>query len=186
MSTYRSLKVIIPLFVIIWISSCVSLANNSVMANEYSYTIKKAEVQPPKQNSAPTINITYPEEGEAIEIIIDSTVNITWTASDPENDSLVFNVFYSATETNWSALFGGKSLTKTWYNLYARNLTRGNAYIRVTATDGINEAEDVINFLIVKAELVPGFEIWSIIIGISIIPIIQIYRKRKLSLKSYN
>ncbi len=184
MSTNRFLKVIIPLFVIIWISSCVPLANNSVMANEYCYTMKKTGIQSPKQNGAPTINITYPEEGEAIEIIIDSTINITWTASDPENDSLVFDVFYSATGTNWSALYGGQSLTRTWYDLYARNLTRGNANIRVTVTDGINEAEDIVNFLIVKAELVPGFEIWSII-GIGVITIIQIYRKRKLSLKSF-
>ena len=62
----RFLKIIIPLFVIIWILSCVPLVNNSVMANECGYTVEKMEIQSPKQNSAPTINITYPEEGEAI------------------------------------------------------------------------------------------------------------------------
>ncbi|MFX1256067.1 MAG: Heimdall-CTERM domain-containing surface protein [Promethearchaeota archaeon] len=179
MSTNRFLKVVIPLFVIIWISSCAPLANSPVMANEYTYAPKKMWVQSSKQNNAPTIDITSPEEGEAIEIIIDSTVNVTWTASDPENDSLLFNVFYSETGTNWSALFGGQDLTRMWYDLYARNLTRGNAYIRVTATDGINEAADIVNFLIVKAELIPGFEFWSIIIGISVITIILIYQKRK-------
>ncbi|MFX0092546.1 MAG: hypothetical protein ACFFBD_12350 [Candidatus Hodarchaeota archaeon] len=174
----RSVKncVLLLLLIVIWISSCNFLANKPVVAQEYHLVMENSQTRLSKRNAPPTVNITYPEEGETIEILVDSTINVTWTASDPDNDTLLFSVAYGKTGTDW--LFLDQNITQSWHNFYARNITKGTVKIRVTATDGLNVVEDIVTFAIVKLELIPGFEVGSIVFGISSLIIIETYRRK--------
>lgn len=57
-------------------------------------------------NQAPKLAITSPLGGE----FISNKKSITWTAQDPDKDTLTYDVFYSSDNgANWSALVGGMS-----------------------------------------------------------------------------
>ena len=67
-------------------------------------TAVRISYMPP--NQAPKLAITSPLGGE----FISNKKSITWTAQDPDKDTLTYDVFYSSDNgANWSALVGGMS-----------------------------------------------------------------------------
>ncbi|MFX1254099.1 MAG: Ig-like domain-containing protein, partial [Promethearchaeota archaeon] len=126
----------------------------------------------------PTVTVTYPDGGETLS----GTVTITWTASDPDGDTLTFTVYYWD-GSNWVELASG--LTTTSYGWDTTTVPDGSAYkIRVVASDGTLTAEDesddffTINNFTMTA---PGFEaILALLIFLSL-GLTVILRGRKRS-----
>ncbi|MFX0062997.1 MAG: CARDB domain-containing protein, partial [Candidatus Hermodarchaeota archaeon] len=86
--------------------------------------------------SAPLVTVTSPNGGETLS----GTVTITWTAADPDGDSLTFTVYYWDGST-WVELANG--LTTTSYDWDTTTVPDGSNYeIRVRASDGIFTAGD--------------------------------------------
>ncbi|MFW9991145.1 MAG: fibronectin type III domain-containing protein [Candidatus Odinarchaeota archaeon] len=87
-------------------------------------------------NHQPSILVAYPNGGENLY----GPVTIRWYASDPDGDSLTYNVYYWD-NSSWVELATG--LTKMSYSLDTATLTDGTGYkIRVVASDGSLTAED--------------------------------------------
>jgi len=82
-------------------------------------------------NNAPILNILQPKEGH----VYYGDITIQWYAVDPENDPLVYNVYYW-NGSNWVEL--ATSLTTTTSIIWdTTSVPNGFSYkIKVTATDG--------------------------------------------------
>ena len=89
-------------------------------------------------NSAPQINLTYPNGGE----LLDGQTTIRWQASDADEDKLYYDVLYSP-DAGQSWLPLAVRLTDTSYTFHARQLMPSDhALIKVTASDGFHNAQD--------------------------------------------
>jgi len=90
----------------------------------------RAEV--PVSASAPTVAVTAPPAGQ----VLSGPYTITWTAADPDGDSLFYQVEYSPDSRHWTIL--PPSVTTTSFTTDFSLLPGGSqARIRVTASDGI-------------------------------------------------
>ena len=90
----------------------------------------------------PTMTLTSPNGGETLS---GPTANVTWTASDPDNDSLTYAIDYSK-----DGGFTWTPLSPNWdTTTYPVNVTKLPAstqgLFRVTASDGFNSAQDQSN-----------------------------------------
>jgi hypothetical protein len=81
-------------------------------------------------NSAPSVSASVSGGG--------TVKTITWTATDPDGDTLSYSVLYSAdNKQTWFGL--ATDLTAAPYSLDTSGLPGGStAYVRVLATDGVN------------------------------------------------
>lgn len=86
----------------------------------------------------PTVTVLAPNGGGTVT----GDLVVSWTASDPNGDALVFNVQYSPNNGgSWETL--AQNLTGSSVTLPAANLVAGNqARIRVLASDGIHTTVD--------------------------------------------
>ncbi len=92
----------------------------------------------PVSAGAPTVAVTAPPAGQEIS----GPYTITWTATDPDGDSLFYRVEYSSDGRRWSIL--PPSVTTTSFATDFSLLPGGSqARIRVTASDGIHSASAV-------------------------------------------
>ncbi|MFW9934067.1 MAG: hypothetical protein ACFFDU_00875 [Candidatus Thorarchaeota archaeon] len=84
----------------------------------------------------PTVKVISPDGGETL----NSTITVTWAASDPNDDTLTFDVdIWDG--SNWNTLATG--LTSTSYLLDTLAWPNGSNYrIRITAYDGIFSIAD--------------------------------------------
>jgi len=89
--------------------------------------------------SAPDITLVWPNGGELLD---GGTVNVWWSASDPDGDALTFNVQYSPNGgTTWEML--AQNLTGNSVEIDASNVVAGQqALFRVWASDGIHTSYD--------------------------------------------
>lgn len=90
-------------------------------------------------NRPPAVTVTNPNGGE----IICSGTTITWTASDPDGDTLTYTVQYSDDGGgSWTTLTSSYGSTSYLWDTSA--LTSGSNYlVKVIATDGELSTEDV-------------------------------------------
>ncbi|MFX1252361.1 MAG: S8 family serine peptidase [Promethearchaeota archaeon] len=87
----------------------------------------------------PTVTVISPNGGEALS----NTVTITWTASDPDGDTLTFTVYYWDGST-WFEL--ASDLTDTSYEWDTTSVSDGSSCkIRIGASDGTFTTEDESN-----------------------------------------
>jgi hypothetical protein len=70
---------------------------------------------------------------------LEGTVKLAWQASDPDGDTLTFDVQYSANGGDFRLLSSGLSATS--YTLDTADLSGGNGIFRVIASDGVNTAQ---------------------------------------------
>lgn len=83
-------------------------------------------------NHAPAIRITAPAEGSRIQ----RTVDLTWTASDEDNDPLTFTVFVKAPgDSTFRELAKLESSDARKYAINTANLQDGQYTFRVSVTD---------------------------------------------------
>ncbi len=89
--------------------------------------------------TAPTVTVTSPNGGETLAA---DTIHVTWTASDPDGDRLVFNVQYSTDGgQSWEML--AHFLTGKEVDIDAANIAGSDqALFRVEVSDGIHTAHD--------------------------------------------
>ena len=91
--------------------------------------------------NAPTVNLTYPNNGETI--VSGENITIIWEASDADNDTLSFTVLYTPDNgTSWIPIqtkISETSLNWTVPNDHPTDQCR----IKVIATDGVNTGEDL-------------------------------------------
>lgn len=89
--------------------------------------------------NAPSLQITSPSG--ATTWAAGSTQLLAWSASDPDNDTLHYSVFYSHDGANWALL--AENLATTSYDVDVDSLAGGtNVHFRVVATDGVNTTTD--------------------------------------------
>ncbi|MEK6923457.1 MAG: S8 family serine peptidase, partial [Nanoarchaeota archaeon] len=92
-------------------------------------------------NDAPTTTVTVPNGGETVA----GSYAINWTASDPENNTLTYDVYYYVQGAGAQTAICSDITVKTcvWTS---NNVTNGAGYrINVTTTDGINWISDSSN-----------------------------------------
>ncbi len=94
-------------------------------------------------DNTPSITLTYPLGNEKFE----EPFNITWNASDADNDTLYYAVLISSDNgTNYITL--DFDLNQTYYEIDPNNYDYGEAYvIKVLATDSVNTNESVVGNL---------------------------------------
>jgi hypothetical protein len=105
---------------------------------------------------APTVTILSPNGGE---VLNGATINVNWTASDPDGDPLTFNLQYSPDGgQTWEMVAQG--LSGAGVTLEAVNVISGDqALFRLWASDGINTANDVMDAPAVVPNRAPIIEI---------------------------
>ena len=91
--------------------------------------------------NAPSVTLLSPNGGEAFSDMLIAS----WSASDPGGDELTFELHYSTDGgESWVGVSG--PIPTTTYTLQLANIAGStNALLRVLATDGANEADDVSN-----------------------------------------
>ncbi|MFW9995813.1 MAG: hypothetical protein ACFFD4_27490 [Candidatus Odinarchaeota archaeon] len=123
--------------------------------------------------SPPTITINYPGGWNKIKGI----VPINWTASDPDNDSLTFSIYYSSDSgITWTVL--AMNMTGTSYEWDTATVSNGEDYaLKVEATDGTFYVSDTKESITIDNGLfgIPGFS--SLLALLSLIPI---YLKKRM------
>jgi len=84
-------------------------------------------------NAAPIVSLSYPSGGETIS----GSVNITWTAEDPDNDAISLNLYISADGgLSWSTIDTDVSNSGS-YAFNTASVSDGTNYaIKIVATDG--------------------------------------------------
>lgn len=87
----------------------------------------------------PSVLITSPAAPETWQP--DTTETISWEASDPDSDSLIYSLFYSRDGEEWQLLASG--LSETSYEIAVNDLAGSSeARFRVVANDGVNIGDD--------------------------------------------
>ncbi len=88
----------------------------------------------------PTVTITAPGGVEKTE---GDTIKVSWTASDPDNDPLLFHLEYSPDNgETWQPL--AVNLTSMSVNIHISNIIKGaEGRFRVWVSDGIHTSSDV-------------------------------------------
>ncbi|MFX0102966.1 MAG: dockerin type I domain-containing protein [Candidatus Hodarchaeota archaeon] len=82
------------------------------------------------ENQDPTVTVVYPNGGEQLQ----DFVLLQWNASDPENDTLVFDIAYNMESTGWHSIITNHSSNS--YNWNISGLPNSDSVIiRVTAND---------------------------------------------------
>jgi hypothetical protein len=94
-------------------------------------------------DNAPTVNVSYPDGGEELEI--GNNYTVTWEANDLDGDELHYILSYSRDEgETWIPL--ASELNQTSFVWNTSTLLAGDTYlIKVMATDGVNTGEDQSN-----------------------------------------
>ncbi len=93
----------------------------------------------PVSAHAPVVTVLSPNGGESWAAT--GTYTITWTASDPDGDSLTYSVLYSPDGTEWLPV--GVGITQTQWAVNAADLAGStSARVRVLASDGVNTSGD--------------------------------------------
>jgi hypothetical protein len=90
--------------------------------------------------ASPSVTLLSPNGGE---ILTGDTVSVSWTASDPDGDELVFHVDFSPDDgVSWEAVALG--VTGNGVDIYRENLlsTQNQGRFRVWASDGIHTSSD--------------------------------------------
>ncbi len=89
----------------------------------------------------PNVTVTSPNGGE---VLGGNTITVTWTATDPDNDPLTFNVQYSPDNgASWEMV--AQDIVGNSIGLDAANIVRSGGaqgLFRVWASDGIHTAND--------------------------------------------
>ncbi len=109
--------------------------DNDELLSEKDYIT--VTVTAPKENSAPVVEITSPAEGDNLS----GLVTVSWTAADPEGDTMTFTLEYSSDSgTSFSVIRSDiASPTKLeWdWNTNSTAVPNGKSYrLRLTAKDG--------------------------------------------------
>ena len=107
----------------------------------YSMTID------PSENSAPTISVLNPPAGDIPLIHGNETYDITWSASDPENDNLWVSVWANTSPTfDGNEVFLPTSInvpaSQGFYIVNSAYLDPGTYYLHAQVTDGGSPAGD--------------------------------------------
>jgi len=90
-------------------------------------------------NEAPTITLTAPNGGETWR----NTKSITWTASDPDNDTLTIAIYYRINSSSAWASIDSSELNDGSFNWDTTSVSNGDNYtVNVTVTDGSLLASD--------------------------------------------
>lgn len=96
-----------------------------------------------KSDNAPSVKIISPKSGELVE----KTFSIQWESSDLDNDKLLYNVKSSCDNISWSIL--AVSYEKNMISANYEFIGKGTeCRIRIEATDGWNETETSLAFLL--------------------------------------
>lgn len=84
-------------------------------------------------NGAPIVSLTYPTGGETLS----GSINITWTASDPDNDTVTLNLYISGDGgLSWSTIDTDIANSGS-YSFNTASVSDGTNYvIKIVATDG--------------------------------------------------
>lgn len=92
--------------------------------------------------NAPVVSVTFPNGGDTLN---STNVTFTWTASDPDGDTLVYGLEYSPDNgTSWRSL--AINWTSTSFPVDVTKLPESNqGLFRVTASDGLNSSQDQSN-----------------------------------------
>jgi len=91
-------------------------------------------------NAAPVISLTYPKGGETLSGIVD----ITWSASDPDNDTVTLNLYLSSDGgLNFTAIDSEISNSGS-YSFNTAGYSDGTNYVlKIVATDGTLSSFDI-------------------------------------------
>ncbi|MHA1584004.1 MAG: glucodextranase DOMON-like domain-containing protein [Promethearchaeota archaeon] len=90
-------------------------------------------------NDAPSVELIYPIGGE----MISESMTITWQGSDPDNDVLIYDLYFSSDlEYGWTNIASG--LTKESYTWNISSLPAGTYFVKVVVSDGYAQNEDAI------------------------------------------
>ena len=100
--------------------------------NPYRYTVI---------NRAPLVSITTPSGGE----IYQDIVNVEWTGSDPDDDTLTYSLAYNLDNTGWHLIESG--IISTSHNWNVSGLASDNVLLKIIVSDGDMESEDVMDFV---------------------------------------
>ena len=113
----------------VWEDTFIGNHNNSLLLNNTLDWLKE---------DAPTITVDSPNGGESLS----ETETLSWTASDVDEDSLTYSVYYSAENgTSWALLASG--LINTSIDWDTTTVPDGEEYlIKVVVSDGTLTAED--------------------------------------------
>lgn len=157
---------------------------------EWEEGTKRIEVQDKNGNvlasqevspNTPEVEVLYPNGGEVWEK--GETYNITWEASDKDEDVLTCSLAISENNgETWLPV--DIDITGNKYQLNTLTLEEGQNYlVRVRATDGVNTGEDVSDGVftvttVEKAEI-NWWLILSIVVGVAIIASLLVIRSRK-------
>ncbi|MHA2000572.1 MAG: hypothetical protein ACTSVU_00600, partial [Promethearchaeota archaeon] len=139
-------------------------------------------------NDAPSVEIIYPTGGE----MISESMTITWQGSDPDNDLLTYDLYFSPDlEYGWMNIASG--LTRESYTWDISANPAGTYFVKVVVSDGYAQSEDVITIPITIQESntnenpfdnfnlddIPGFPLESlagfVILGVGFV----VFRKSK-------
>ncbi|NPA86552.1 MAG: PKD domain-containing protein [Candidatus Diapherotrites archaeon] len=113
-----------------------SSKTTTVSVSSSSTTPAPSPTPPPSDNSPPTITITSPPDGEIFKA--PASITVSWTASDPDGDSLSFTVDC-----------GNGTTATTTATSYTCSYSSGGTYtITVTASDGELSASDSVSIVL--------------------------------------
>ncbi|TFF85099.1 hypothetical protein EU523_00470 [Candidatus Heimdallarchaeota archaeon] len=93
-------------------------------------------------NQSPTIEITSHENDD----YVSSTTEITWLATDPENDSLSIDLEISEDQSTWTPILEGTLLESYLWNTTTND--DGTYYLKVTVTDGGDTYWDQVRIIV--------------------------------------
>ena len=86
-----------------------------------------------RSNENPNINLTSPNGGE----ILQETTNITWTYSDPEGDTITFNLLYDIAGAGWIPIVSGlENETSYEWDLTGFTQRHDQVSVKLEADDG--------------------------------------------------
>jgi len=98
--------------------------------------------------NTPQISITSPQPGETIK---PEPCEITWDATDLDGDTLTYHIFLSNDSgASWFPM--SLALHENSFTADFTHLLKGNYQITVSATDGWNVDEDIVDFAIKKGK----------------------------------